>query len=368
MISTVFTTSGAHTTDRQRRLLEFSWHRAGQPGELVHLLAAALAEPPPARGLARVITTTPWRHHPYTGDFYPAYDSAAAVLEWLFDDRPGGTVLLVEPSSVLTAPVSIEVEPGRALGAPWPAFPSAESGPFGLGSDFAFLERYCVNSSLPVDAVCLPVLIHARDLRKMAARWLELMSIIRAEAGPGLTADRVAYAVAAAEYRIRHQPTDLSVGPDDEASAPIIDYRTAVTAGDGEVVWNPAAGEPWQAIDPQRAGAEAGRQLLKVLRDFVEFRDAGGELRILKPQRTPGVREARVADNMVLEIPGRPDSLSLNPSAAAIWQLCDSAHSLLDIASELEARHQLEPGALREDVVATIDLFVERQAIELVMR
>ena len=368
MISTVFTTSGALTTNRQRRLLEFSWHRAGQPGELVRLLAATLSKPPSALEVARVVTTTPWRQHPYTGDTYPAYDTAAAILEWLFDEHPEGTVLLVEPHSVLTAPVSMEVEPGRALGAAWPSLPAADSGPFGLGTDFAFLDRYCINCSLPVDAGSLPVLIHTHDLRKIAARWLELISIIRAEGRPGLAADRVAYIVAAAEYHIRHQPSALSVGPGDEGCAPIIDCSTAVEAGNGDIVWDPAADEPWQAIEPERAGAEAGRHLLTLLHDFIEFRNAGGELQVLFPLRKPGVREKRMVDHMVLEVSGRPDDLSLNPSAAAIWQLCDSTRSLLDIATELEARHRLEAGALREDVGATIDLLVERQALDLVVR
>jgi hypothetical protein len=338
VIYTVFTHSEALATEHQRRLLEFSWHRAQQPGQLIRLQAEPPAVPSPSCSFARRVSTTSWRHHPYTGDTYPPYDTAAAAFEWLFCEGCDGTVLLLEPHCVLTAAVPEEVEPGQAFGTPWPELPAPNGGPFGLGADYAFLDRFCVNTALPVDLVSLPVRIHTQDLRKMAARWLELMGILRSEGAPGVAAHRVAYVVAAAEFRIRHQPT-VHPGPEGETCPPILALRST---------------------------GETDRQLRSLLDDFTAFCAAGGELQILRPRRKPGVRERREGDYLLLEIPGRTDGLSLNLSAAAIWQQCDSIRSVLEIASRLEDHLRLEQGALREDVARTIDLLIERGALDLV--
>ncbi|HEY0705297.1 MAG TPA: hypothetical protein VGG33_00780, partial [Polyangia bacterium] len=77
--------------------------------------------------------------------------------------------------------------------------------------------------SLPLPAVQPPLLIHSSDLRKIALRWLELMSLIRAEKartpeGRRVDADRIAYVIAAAEAGIPHAVTDLGLGDTDGAN------------------------------------------------------------------------------------------------------------------------------------------------------
>ena len=244
MIYTVFC-PGAATVEMawQSELLGYSWGRARQPGELVQLVPRKTATVAPCHPLARVIETQSWSRHPYTADLYPPYEKAAALLEWLFVEKIEGTVLLLEPTSVFRRPISDEVRPGGARATAWPELPRGD-GPFGLGAAFAFLSEFCVDRELEVAPVQLPVLIHSTDLRRIVARWLELMSIIRTEtegtaSGALPDADKVAYAIAAAEARIPHAEAALGVttaATDRDNEAPIVDYRSPISSAAGHPV------------------------------------------------------------------------------------------------------------------------------------
>jgi hypothetical protein len=368
VIFTVFSTTA---NEWQAELLEYSWGRVKQPGELVRLVGIGPHEPLPRHRLARVTGTLCWSPHPYTGDVYPPYSKAAAVLEWLFTERIEGTILLVEPDCVFRAPVAHEVAPGEAQATAWPGLPRTEEGPFGLGPSFAFLERFCVNRALELPRVTRPVLIHSSDLRKLAARWLELMSIIRVETAHSMpgglgAADEIAYAVAAAEADIPHAITQLGVDTSARHStAPLLHYRRPIESTRGQVVWDQRVYRSWDRVDPQGAAPGTGRDFLAVLEEYVARRAEGGELAFLRPRRRTGVRVGRVLDQTVLEIPGRSDTLSLNPSAAAIWDLCDGARGLADLTRELATRFQLPPDDMRPDVQSVIERLERVGALDL---
>jgi hypothetical protein len=315
--------------------------------------------------MARVLETQRWSPHPYTGDLYPPYQKAAALLEWLFAERIEGTVLVLESTSVFRATVPEEVRPGQARATAWPDRPRGE-GPFGLGPAFEFLTRFSVDRTLELPAVTLPVLIHSADLRKLVARWLELMSIIRAETaglaqGPLLAADKLAYVIAAAEARIPHAVANLGAftdgaGADDpqSASAPILDYGRPIRSKDGEVAWDPASYRNWDPVQPESVEPGAGREFLAILAELLERRAQGLDLTLLRPCRQKGVREGKILGSMFLEIPGRADTVSLNSSGAAIWEVCDGTRSLAEINHELETRFEMPPGSLRPDVEVVI--------------
>jgi len=337
VIFSAFCTGAGGEAPWRAQLLGYSWGRARQPGELVHLHAQGTAAPP-SHPLARVMETQRWSPHPYTGDPYPPYQTAAGLLEWLFVDRIEGTVLVLEPSNVFLGPVSDEVRPGQARGTPWNQLPRGD-GPFGLGPGFEFLTGVCVDRTLALPAVKLPVLIHSTDLRRLAARWLELTSIIRAEttgepAGPRADADRVAYAIAAAEARVPHASLDLGVA----------DANLQLPSG---TAWDPDVDGPWN-----QPGAEPA--LATLLAEFVQRRARGLDLSLLRPHRQKGVREGKILGSMFLEIPGREDTVSLNASGAAIWEVCDGTRSLAEVNQELEARFDMPPGSLRADVEVVI--------------
>lgn len=371
MIYTVFSTSANPRMQWQSELLEYSWGRVEQPGELVRLVAAAPGEALPRHRLARVVETSSWWPHPYTSDPYLPYNKAASLLEWLVGESIEGTVLLLEPDCVFRGAVTTEVEPGRALATAWPELPRETEGPFGLGASYRHLDQFCVLRTLELSAVQLPLLIHSSDLRKLAARWLELTGIIRSEMAlvpPGARddADDVAYVVAAAEAHLPHDVVDLAVEMGvSHSESPILHYRRPIESSTGEVVWDKRAYQAWQPVEPERAANGSGRELLERLAEFVTLQEAGGEIAFLRLHRRKGVREGRVLDQTLLEIPGRSDTLSLNPSAAAIWQLCDGKHSLTELARALEARFEMEPGSLRDETASVIGRLEEVGALEL---
>ena len=371
MIFTVFSTTANEALQWQSELLEYSWGRVKQPGELVRLVAIGPHEALPRHRLARATGTLCWSPHPYISDVYPAYNKAASVLEWLFAERIDGTILLVEPNCVFRAAAAQEVGPGEARATAWPDLPRTGEGPFGLGPRFAFLERFCVNRALELPRVRLPVLIHSSDLRKLAARWLELMSIIRvetAQSGQGGfgAADELAYAVAAAEAEIPHAITELAVDTSaGDSKAPLLHYRRPIESKRGEVVWDAQVYRSWDRIEPQRAVPGTGRDFLVLLEEYIARLAEGGELAFLRPRRRTGVRVGRVLDQTILEVPGRSDTLSLNPSAAAIWGLCDGARGLADLTRELATRFQLAPEEMRSDVQSVIERLESVGALDL---
>jgi hypothetical protein len=371
MIYTVFSTTADAAMQWKAELLEYSWGRINQPGELVRLVAHAPQDRLPRHRLARVASTMSWSPHPYTGDSYAPYNTAAALLEWLFTERIDGTVLLVEPGCVFRAAVATEVGPGQAQGTAWRGLAHTGTGPFGLDPSLAFLDRFCVNRTLEIPRVTLPVLIHAGDLRRLAARWLELMSLIREEMAVSTgsrpdDAAEIAYAVAAAEAGVAHTIADL--GGDTGASpsrVPLLEYKRPIESENGDIAWDERAYQPWTAVDPQGAAQGSAREFLALLEEHITRRANGGDLAFLRPRRRPGVRVGRILDRILLEIPGRADTCSLNPSAAAIWELCDGARSLADVGRELEQRFQLAPGTLGADIQSVIDHLESVGALDL---
>ena len=359
MIYSVFCPSAGLARPWQSELLGYSWGRARQPGELVQLHSRGPRAPTPCHALARLLETQSWSPHPYTGDLYPPYQTAAALLEWLFVERIEGTVLVLGATNLFQAPVTGEVKPGQARAVAWTDLPRGE-GPFGLGPGCEFLADFCVDRTLQLPAVALPALIHSTDLRKIAPRWLELMSIIRAETSPEATlpflhADKLAYVIAAAEAHIAHAPADLG----------LLDYQQPIPAVDGTIAWDKDSYRSWDPVQPESVAPGPARDFLSLLAELIERRANGLELSLLKPCRQRGVREGKILGSMFLEIPGREDTVSLNSSGAAIWEVCDGTRSLAEINHELETRFEMPSGSLRADVEVVIKRLEHIGALKL---
>lgn len=369
MIYTVFIAEANPVIQWQCDLLDYAWGLAGQPGELVRLTPAHKDDPLPTQRLARVVRTDAWSPHPYTGEEFPAYNQPAALLEWLYREPVEGTVLLLELDSVIRAPITREVAPGQALATPWPALPQAGHGPFGLGSAFAFLDQFCVNRELVVPPVTRPVLLHSSDLRKLVARWLELMGIMRSELGTAHTAEqteRLSFAIASAEAHLRYAPADLACAMEaDKVDVPILCYGQPVSSPNGQIAWDKRRYRPWHRVTATRVHGRAGHAFLNLLNSYVERYESGGDLAFLCAHRRRGVREGKVCDQTILEIPGRADTLALNASATAIWSLCDGTRSLARVVSQLEQQHDMPSRQLTEDVLTITSRLSEVGALEL---
>ena len=65
MIVTAYVTGLSERENWQAELLEWSWLRAGQPGELLRLVACGKDDPLPIHLLTRVVRLPSWADHPY---------------------------------------------------------------------------------------------------------------------------------------------------------------------------------------------------------------------------------------------------------------------------------------------------------------
>lgn len=330
MILSVFVTGNSADEQWQAELLEHSWQQCGQSGELVRLVTCPADVPLPLHTLARVESTLSWTEHPYIDDTYPGYDLPAALLQWLWRERLDATILLLDAGSILRQSIHQEVAPGEAIAHQWANFPSGE-GPFKLPLAYADLQAYCVNRELSLPQVQLPLLMHSSDLLKLSARWLELVGIIRhagcASKEPPANAVRVAFAIAAAEYRVAPAPMDLA--------AIIIESDNG------------------------------GRDFLDYCDEFETSRSTSDYLRHLRPLRRPGVRQGQVLEQIYLQLGTSLQLKTLNSSAAAIWQLSDGKRTLMDIVQTLQAIYEIPVETMAADVVQGAKLLRFEGAIYL---
>ena len=344
----------------QSDLLEYSWKRVDQPGELIRLVATD-SDTLPTHRYARAVRTPSARVHPLTGDDYPPYNKPASVLEWLRTDQPSGTVLLLDPDCVFRAPIDREVSEGHPVAQRWVGLSYAEGDDgFGLGPRFAFLRHHGVRPRIRAQLGMIPKLIHTKDLERIAARWLELTALVRQEVTdrhgrPMWESDMFAYAIVAGEAGLEHELASLGVctnwSPTEAAHAPIIHYCQPIDAKDGESIWSKHHYRPWERVaDPQRARHDYGRDLLTLLNRCVTSR-AGADLEGSRPTRRVGVREIREASGMVLRVPGRNREFILNHAGQRIWELCDGIRTMHTLREELQREFQNEDGGL-DDALA----------------
>ena len=123
MIYTLVCTDTGEAIHWQCELLEYTWSKYRQKGELIRLVAARDDEPLPVHRHARVIRTQYTNIDPESGDEYPPYNRLYSMHEWLLTEKPVGTVLFLDPDMVFRDTLNKEVQPGRPIGqhSPQPA-------------------------------------------------------------------------------------------------------------------------------------------------------------------------------------------------------------------------------------------------------
>ncbi|MEM6462750.1 MAG: PqqD family protein [Pseudomonadota bacterium] len=367
MFYTVFSTDDRPYMQWQADLLEYSWKRVNQPGQLVRLVATNEPQSLPTQQYARCVATTLWNTHPESGDNYPIYNKPASLLEWLYLYKPEGTVLFIDPDCVFRKAVTQRVAPGAAVSQSWVDLqlsPASKEKPFGLPEKFSFLADKCANVELQSDAVMIPTLIHTHDLRKICARWLELCAIIRdnlrdADGRHVWESDMFAYIITCAEYGIRHKKANLGIctnwDPESMPDSPIIHYCQSISDVENRVIFDKHHYSPWQ---PVYSSVEAqhyfGRDLVELINSKVfELTGLAPSFpREGRPLRSADVMEGRALDNLLLEIPSQSKSLWLNASGKLIWDLCDGESTVekiassisgsFDVASDVAAKHASE--------------------------
>jgi hypothetical protein len=363
VIYTVFSTTDSPFQQWQSELLEYSWKQAGQPGELIRLVATDKSTLP-AHRYARTIATPSRQLDPTTGDDYAPYNKPAGLFHWLSTERPEGTVLLVDPDCVFRESICREVAEGFPVAQKWIGLsPTADALGWGLDRRFAFLEAHGVRPSIRAQLGMIPTLIHTRDLERIASRWLELTALVRQEVADRRgrrmwESDMFAYAIVTAEAGLVHELTSLGIctnwSPDDAVDAPIIHYCQPIEDRQGEPIWSKYDYLPWLRVaDPERARDDYGRHLLTLLNRCVIHR-AAGDMEDVRPRACIGVREIRQAAGPVLCAPGSNREFSLNRAAQRIWVLCDGVRTVDAIRRELEREYDSGERTMGELIIETL--------------
>lgn len=369
MFYTVFSTNDTPYMQWQSDLLEYSWKKVEQEGVLVRLVATNTPDSLPPQKYAHCVSARLWDVHPETGDFYPIYNKPASLLEWLFRDRPEGTVLLLDPDCVFRKPVTRRVAPGYPASQKWIGLTTEHPNkdrPFGFGEGFSFLNDHCAKVDLGTEAIMIPTLIHTSDLRKVCARWLQLCGIIRqnyrdSEGSQAWESDMFAYVAACAEYGLHHDPASLGIctnwQPDDCPDAPIIHYCQPILAKDGEEIFFKQTYKPWERIDASKeAEQDYGHDLVATINAFVDESTGatGKQTPDSRPKWRDTVIEGRVIDELLLEVPSEHRSVWLNGAGKAIWELCDGSHTIDEIEAKLAERFSVADRDVAADVSATV--------------
>lgn len=281
MIYTVFSTTDTPYMNWQSDLLEYSWKEAGQPGELIRLVGTYNPESLPTHTHARVFRTWPWDVHPITGDHYPVYNKPASFSQWLSQEQPEGTVLLIDPDCVFRSPIIQEVKEGYPVAQEWVNFhQNIKLFPPEMNATFEVLKRFCRKNLNLVKGVMIPTLIHTKDLKRIIGRWLELTALIRQGARrsngkPLWESDMFGYVIAAAEFGLIHEPGNLGICtnwlPEDAPNSPMIHYCQSIKSTNDEIMWDKKKYRPWEnGLVPNQAKYDYGRDFLKILNRFID--------------------------------------------------------------------------------------------------
>ena len=355
MIYTVFSTTDSPYMQWQSELLEYSWKKVGQPGELIRLVATDTPEALPTHQYARCVATRPWGQHPQTGDDFAPYNKPASLLEWIYRERPYGTLLLLDPDCVFRQSVETEVVPGKPIGQHWVDFEMDSGPPFGLGERFDGVRRYCLEHDLQADPVMIPNLIHSSDMQRIALRWLELTGAVRQHVrdhlgDPMWESDMFGFVMASAEYGLKHQLGSLGIctnwKPEDVPNAPIIHYCQPILDREGHQLWGKGVYRPWERVVYASLAAEDyGRDLLELINSFRLQLDQGR-----RPRQKEGVISRSREGTMELISADESSVYTLNTSADAIWTLCNGERTLDEVAEILAREFDLPVSEILEDV------------------
>ena len=265
---TVVCTDTAPSVNWQVQILVQTWCDVGQPGSFLRLVAAPDGGAVPDHVHARVLCTDAWNVHPDTGDHYPPYNRLVSLREWLDDEQPDASILIVDPDMVFRDVVRTRARPGTGVVQGWYDFHAASD------PSRAVAEATGVPAQ-DLPAVTWPAVLHATDLRRILPRWIELTSELRQRTG-AWESDMYAFVGVLAEDGIDLTEEPLTAWmnwPEDVvAGAPIIHYCQVVESDDGTALWSKRDYRPWEPVgaDPGAARLDYCRELLTILTRVIE--------------------------------------------------------------------------------------------------
>jgi hypothetical protein len=256
LIFTVLCTDVCDYIDWQCDLLEYTWNRAGQSGELLRLVTCPAGTRLPRHQHATVVRVEPQPER-YRG--YKPMERFFALEQWLHRERPQGTVLFLDPDVVFRRAIRGEAEPGAPRAQLWVDYSPASS---------------------QTQAATWPMLIHTRDLEQLLPQWIALTAAIHT-ATHRWESEMYALVAAAASTRLTFSLEAIGafVGwPDEQVGeAPLVHYCQDVVDRNGTLLWSKRVYQPWNRI----AGADRARHgycrdLLALLDEYAAVRTGAG--------------------------------------------------------------------------------------------
>ena len=151
--------------------LHYSFRQVQMRGEITRLLSAEAADE-----LSHIPTHVS-RPLQVGNDSYSPINKPNALVQWLAHAKPtADAILVIDPDCIFVQRLDREVREGRALGQQaYFNFDFADGeAQDNLAAQVA--RRYCKGCRLApgsLDPVAVPILIHRKDLNKLAPRWLQ---------------------------------------------------------------------------------------------------------------------------------------------------------------------------------------------------
>ena len=225
----------------QTEFLEHTWVRAHMPGELLRLVGTPKGERLPRHHTARVVRTAATNTHELLDHDYTGMNRLHSLAEWLENERPVGTVLILDCDFAFRAPLAKRALPGRPIGQLWYDFTWA--------GHWGELAEEISPGVGPVQAVTWPLIIHTSDLRRIIDRWIFVTAQIRARSG-AWESDMIALPIVLAESGLVCELEMLAAWmpwPDEVVGeAPIIHYCQPVLDHAGNTLWYKQRYTPWE--------------------------------------------------------------------------------------------------------------------------
>jgi len=251
VIHTVVCTDVNDYIDWQCELLEYSWARVGQPGELLRLVCAPADVPLPSHRHARVVRIA--EPSGRTGG-YGAFERLFSLQDWLQAERPQGSVLVIDPDCVFRTAIDRDIRPGAPVAQRWVDFQAN-------------------NGAQPAT---WPALFHSEDLLRLLPGWINMTRALYS-ATKRWESDMFGLVSAAASLKIEFSLENVGafVGwPDEEVGdAPIVHYCQDVLAADGRTLWSKRGYTPWEKVGGADQVKHAYcRDLLDILNEFAELK------------------------------------------------------------------------------------------------
>lgn len=318
----------------------------------MHLAACAQSRVLPRHRYARVVRTRPVDRDPRTGTRYVPINRLFSLQQWLQEEKPRGTLLLLDPDCVFRQAIIDEVEPGKPRGQHWidfsPAFFQKEELRERLG-----LDQHATES---VQQVTWPLLIHTEDLARVLPIWIEYVTAL--EAVLGWERDMFAFTAACARVGLHFSigPVAVYMGWPEETArgAPIIHYCQKIKDANAETLWFKQAYEPWQPVlSAERAALDYAREFLRILDAFATSKRTA----ILDGRFIPasGWQLEATGEKYWLRDDAGGTVIELNDTAAMVAGLCDGARRGAEILDILANAYPEQAEQIRRDLMACLD-------------